>query len=111
MQLFAEALVLGGVAAVVGLVAASSGLRWVLGVVEAEFMHGAHLPFWFQPKLSPTTLLYAALLTIVAAAIAGIGPALKVTRAVGTRLKQTTPVAAGSASEACGPSSSSAKSR
>jgi predicted permease len=90
MQLFAEALVLGGVAAVVGLVAASSGLRWVLGVVEAEFLKGAHLPFWFQPRLSPMTLVYAAVLTIVAAAIAGIGPALKVTRAVGTRLKQTT---------------------
>jgi putative ABC transport system permease protein len=90
MQLFAEALVLGGVAAVVGLVAAGAGLRWVLGVVEAEFLHGARLPFWFLPRLSPMTLAYAALLTIVAAAVAGIGPALKVTRAIGARLKQTT---------------------
>ena len=88
MQLFAEALVLGGVAAVVGLAAARSGLAWVMGVVEAEFLHGARLPFWFQSRLSPTTLLYAALLTIIAAAIAGIMPALKVTRGVGARLRQ-----------------------
>ena len=90
MQLFAEALVLGGVAAVVGLAAASSGLKWVMGVVEAEFLHGGRLPFWFQSRLSPTTLLYAALLTLTAAAIAGILPALKVTRGVGARLRQAT---------------------
>ena len=90
MQLFAEALVLGGVAAVVGLTAASSGLRWVFGVVEAEFLNGGRLPFWFQDRLSPTTLLYAVLLTVAAAAIAGIMPALRVTRGVGARLKQAT---------------------
>ena len=88
MQLFAEALVLGGVAAVVGLAAAGFGIRWVMGVIEAEFLQGARLPFWFQDSLSLTTLLYAALLTVFGAVIAGVVPALKVTRAVGTRLKQ-----------------------
>ena len=90
MQLFAEALVLGGMAAVIGLAASGAGLRWVMGVIEAEFLHGARLPFWFQDTLSPTTYLYAVLLTFVAAAIAGVVPALKVTRGVGARLKQTT---------------------
>ena len=90
MQLFTEALVLGGVAATVGLVAAGAGLGWVMGVVEAEFLHGGRLPFWFQTRLSPTTLLYAVVLTVAAAAIAGIVPALKVTRGVGARLKQAT---------------------
>ena len=88
MQLFAEALVLGGVAAVVGLAAAAGGLRWVMGVVEAEFLHGARLPFWFQDTLSLTTLVYAVILTVAAAAIAGVVPALKVTRGVSARLKQ-----------------------
>ncbi len=95
MQLFAEALVLGGLAAVVGLAAAGFGLRWVMGVVEAEFLNGARLPFWFQDRLSPTTLAYAAALTVLSAVIAGVVPALKVTRAVGTRLKQTTAGAGG----------------
>jgi predicted permease len=90
MQLFAEALVLGGVAAVVGLAAAGFGLRWVMGVIEAEFLEGGRLPFWFQDRLSATTLLYAALLTVFGAVIAGVGPALKVTRGVGARLKQAT---------------------
>ena len=90
MQLFTEALVLGGLAAVIGLAAAGFGIRWVMGVVEAEFLNGGRLPFWFQDRLSPTTLLYAALLTVTAAVIAGVVPALKVTHAVGSRLKQTT---------------------
>ena len=90
MQLFAEALVLGGLAAVVGLAASGTGLRWVMRVVEAEFLQGGRLPFWFQDRLSPMTLLYAAVLTVVAAAIAGVVPALKVTRGVGARLKQAT---------------------
>ena len=90
MQLFAEALVLGGVAAVVGLAAAGAGLRWVMSVVEVEFLNGGRLPFWFQDRLSPITLVYAALLTLAAAAMAGVVPALKVTRGVGARLKQAT---------------------
>ena len=90
MQLFAEALVLGGVAAVAGLAAAGFGLRWVMGVVEAEFLGGGRLPFWFQDRLSPTTVLYAMLLTALGAVISGVLPALKVTREVGARLKATT---------------------
>jgi len=42
-QLFAEALVLGGVAAIVGLAAARGGVRWVLGIVQSEFLAGARL--------------------------------------------------------------------
>jgi len=90
MQLFAEALVLGSVAAVVGLAAAGFGIRWVMGVIEAEFRQGARLPFWFQDSLSPATVFYAALLTVLGAVIAGVVPALKVTRGVGARLKQAT---------------------
>ncbi|HJU65108.1 MAG TPA: ABC transporter permease, partial [Gemmatimonadaceae bacterium] len=92
MQLFAEALVLGGVAAVVGLAAAGFGMRWVMGVAAAlEGMQSrAKLPFWFDDRLSPITMLYAVLLTVLGAVIAGVVPGLKVTRGLGARLKQVT---------------------
>jgi predicted permease len=79
-QLFAEALVLAGVAAVVGLVFAGYALRWGRQAVEAEVLEGGRLPFWFDDTLAPTTVIYAALLAIAGAAIAGVVPALKITR-------------------------------
>ena len=77
MQLFAEALVLGGVAAILGLTAAGFALRWWMSVSAAEA--GGRLPFWLNDSLSPRTIFYAAGLGILGAAIAGIVPALKVT--------------------------------
>jgi predicted permease len=85
-QLFAEALVLGSLAAVVGLAAAGFGLRWMMGVFEADA--GMKLPFWFNGRLSPETIAYAIALTLLGAVIAGVVPALKVTRGMGTRLRQ-----------------------
>jgi putative ABC transport system permease protein len=95
MQLFTEALVLGTVAAIVGLAAAGFGLRWVMGTVQAEMMNGAALPFWLDHRLSPATYLYTAALTLLGAVIAGVVPALKVTRGLGERLKQTSSGAGG----------------
>jgi putative ABC transport system permease protein len=87
-QMFAEALVLGGVAAIVGVTAADFALRtW--GVVFLETNLG-RLPFWFDLSLSPRAFAVAIGLTVAGAAIAGIMPALKVTRGMGHRLKQTT---------------------
>src|SRR5687768_3952612 len=76
MQLFAEALLLCAVGAVVGLVVA----RFVLARAwtEIEVQMGP-LPFWIDTSLSTTTILYAVGLTLFAAAIAGVVPALKVT--------------------------------
>ena len=87
-QLFTEALALGSVALVIGLWAAGFALRWWLGVARAED-HG-RLPFWHSDSLSLTTFIYAALLTVLGAAIAGIVPALKATgRGLETRLRQS----------------------
>ena len=87
-QLFAEALVLGGVAAVVGLVAAHTVLQlWGRRFLEENL---GTLPFWFDLRLSPATVLYTAGLTLLAAAIAGVLPALKVTRGFASRLRQGT---------------------
>ena len=87
-QMFAEALVLGGVAAIVGVTAADFALRtW--GTVFLETNMG-RLPFWFDLSLSPRTFAVAIVLTVAGAAIAGIMPAMKITRGMGHRLKQTT---------------------
>jgi predicted permease len=93
MQLFAEALVLGTVAAVVALLAARYGVRWVMNLIEMEALQGGKLPFWFRDTLSPLTLFYTAVLTVLGAIIAGVLPAMKVTRGMGARLQH---VSAGS---------------
>jgi predicted permease len=87
-QLFAEALVLGGVAAVVGLAAAGFTIeRWGHQYLQSDY---AMLPFWYDPHLSVTTVLYAVALTVLGAAIAGVLPGLKVTDGLGARLRNGT---------------------
>lgn len=75
-QLFIEALVLAGVAAMIGLVLAKSSLSWGVSLLAGS----EGLPFWIDDSLSWKTVLYAALLTLCGAAIIGILPALRVTR-------------------------------
>ncbi|MGH7461604.1 MAG: ABC transporter permease, partial [Longimicrobiales bacterium] len=89
VQLFTEALVLSTLAALVGLVAARSGLRWSMSVYEDVFYSSGSWPFWIRPTLSHTTVLYVSLLAVLAAALAGVVPALKITRSLGMRLKQS----------------------
>ena len=76
MQLFAEALVLCAVGAVVGLMVARFVLARTWTMIEGQL---GPLPFWIDTSLSSTTILYAVALTLFAAAIAGIVPAVKVT--------------------------------
>lgn len=75
-QLFIEALVLSALGAVFGLVLAKAGLRLGLNLLDGTDA----LPFWVQASLSWETVGYAALLTLIGAAIVGILPALRVTR-------------------------------
>ena len=77
MQLFAEALVLAAIAAVLGLTAADFALKWALAAMSTE---AEGWPFWFEGGLSAMTLTYSAWLTVLAAVVAGVVPALKVTR-------------------------------
>jgi hypothetical protein len=77
MQLFAEALVLAAIAAVLGLAATDFALKWALAAMSTE---AEGWPFWFEGGLSATTLTYSAWLTVLAAVVAGVVPALKVTR-------------------------------
>jgi putative ABC transport system permease protein len=75
-QLFVETLVLTSVAAAVGLIAADATHRWAIGTL---FASGA--PFWMTPGLALTTILYAAGLAAVSAAVLSLLPALRATRA------------------------------
>ncbi len=76
-QLFVELLVLAGVAASVSLLVAAFALKRVSASVNA--IAGDAAPFWFDFSLSLRTVLFAAGLAVVAALIAGLGPALKAT--------------------------------
>jgi predicted permease len=75
-QLFTEALVLTAVAATLGLVLARVSLHWGLNLLAGS----EGLPYWIDAGLSWRTVAYAALLTLVGAAIIGVLPALRVTR-------------------------------
>jgi len=86
-QLFAEALVLAGVAAPVGIAAARFLLQWWLSVTEIDAE--GRLPFWFTGNLAPSTVAYAVGLTLLGAIVSGVVPAFKVTgRGVESRLRQ-----------------------
>jgi putative ABC transport system permease protein len=76
-QIVTESLVLALAAAAVGLAAAQAivrfaGARTTLGIDEG-------LPFWVDLTLEPTTVAYALLLAVIAAALTGVLPALKAT--------------------------------
>jgi putative ABC transport system permease protein len=77
MQLFTEALVLAAIAAVLGLTATDFALKWILATLSTE---ADDWPFWMEGGVSATTVAYSALLTLVAAVVAGAGPALKITK-------------------------------
>jgi putative ABC transport system permease protein len=76
-QLFLEALVLSTVAAIAGVALAAVGLQWI---AAATLPVASKLPFWVSFRLSPKSVCYAAGLSILAATIVGILPALQATR-------------------------------
>ncbi len=76
-QLFFEALALSAVAALGGLSLAALALRQIAAAVSPLALE---LPFWMTFQLSPESILYTAGLSVLAAAIVGILPALQATR-------------------------------
>ena len=85
-QLFAEALVLGGVALVVGLAVSNLVYGELIRVIAGS--GGGQLSFWTRTTLSPRTIAYATVLTVFGAVIAGVLPALKITRGLDGHLRQ-----------------------
>ena len=91
-QFFAEALVLGGMATLVGLTAVRFTLQWAYHAILGQ---SVALPFWFTDQLAPATIIYSLLLTVLGAAIAGVLPALKITRSLEARLRAAAAGASG----------------
>jgi predicted permease len=73
IQLFAEAFVLSGIAAVLGLTVAAVALR------RTEEVFGGDLPYWTTFALSPALVLYVVALAIIGAVVVGVLPALQAT--------------------------------
>lgn len=89
VQFLVEALTLFGAAAIGGLLMVGPGLAWIER--QIVIMGGGTSPFWFTPSVSLETVLYAVVLTTVAAMVAGGLPALRATRALSTaRLQEAT---------------------
>jgi putative ABC transport system permease protein len=82
-QLFIEALVLCGIAAGAGLLLAQVGIRMGHAIMETEV---GKLPYFIDAGIPAPAYLYVALLTLVAAVIAGVLPALQST---GRRMQTT----------------------
>jgi predicted permease len=80
-QLFAEAFVLSGLAALVGLGMVAVGLR----MLDDFLASGGGAPFWIHSGLSLGTVLYALALAVLSAVIVGVFPAL---RATGAQLRE-----------------------
>ncbi|HEX2205664.1 MAG TPA: ABC transporter permease [Longimicrobium sp.] len=78
-QLFAEAFVLSGLSALVGLGIVAIGLR-MFDRALADAYDG-RAPFWIHSGLSLGTVLYALALAVLAAVIVGVLPALRATGA------------------------------
>lgn len=83
-QLFAEGLVLSGGAAMLGLVVAAAGL----GQIERSLDAITFIPYWMNFGLSPGTVLYAAGLSVLAATVVGVLPALRATGRVQPSLRE-----------------------
>lgn len=88
-QLFAEALVLSSISAILGLSLAAVGLRVV------EYLNDApggdyEMPFWVDFGLTPGVVMYVAGLAILAGLIIGVLPGLKVTGRLQAGLQQLT---------------------
>lgn len=75
-QLFAEALVLSGTAAAIGLAIVQVGFAKLNDDMQAI---GVEVPFWLSLGLSNTLLLYVLALAMVGAVIVGVLPALQAT--------------------------------
>ena len=84
-QLFVEALLLSGLAAVSGLAVAT----FVLGRIELSVLAREGAPFWWDFSLGPEALAYGFVLAVVAALIVGVVPALGATgRKLNARLQR-----------------------
>jgi predicted permease len=89
-QFLAEAFVLSALAGALGLTLGELAMSWGVTTFTLAANDGELLPFWITPTLPPLSLVYGLGLAVCAAAVTGILPALKMTRGLSSRLRETT---------------------
>lgn len=88
-QFLAEATVLSAIAGVVGLVLAQQTMVWGVNTFTVVANDGDLLPFWITPTLPRASIVYGVGLACMAAVVTGVLPAMKMTRGLASRLRQT----------------------
>jgi predicted permease len=88
-QFLTEALVLSAIGGTVGLLLAQQVMAWGVTTFSTVANDGDLLAFWITPTLPPLSIAYGVGLSLVAAAVTGILPAIKMTRRVSSRLRET----------------------
>jgi putative ABC transport system permease protein len=89
-QFIAEALVLSILAGIAGLAIAQRVMHWGLTSFVLAANDGQLLPFWITSTLPPMSIAYGVGLAMAATLVTGILPAMKMTRGVSSRLRETT---------------------
>lgn len=89
-QFCAEALVLCAIAGTAGLLLAQQVMVWGVGTFSVVANDGKPIAFWITPTLPPLSIAYGVGLSMLTAAVTGILPALKMTRALSSRLRSAT---------------------
>jgi putative ABC transport system permease protein len=89
-QFFSEALVLSTIAGVTGLLIARQIMWWGVNTFTVVANGGEMLPFWVTAKLPPGSIVYGIALAGMAAVVTGVLPAMKMTRAVSSQLRERT---------------------
>ena len=79
MQLFVEALVMSVAAAAAGLTLLYVALEKLNEYQKNSPERPDSVPYWIEPALSPGVVVYVAVLTVLAAVVIGVLPALKAT--------------------------------
>jgi predicted permease len=89
-QFVAEALVLNAAAAAAGLWLAGRTMHWGVTTFARVANDDELLPFWITPSLPAGSLAFGVALAALATAMTGILPAMKLTKGVSSRLRETT---------------------
>jgi putative ABC transport system permease protein len=89
-QFFTEALVLSAIGGTAGLLLAQQVMEWGVNTFSVVANDGKQIDFWITPTLPPISIAYGIGLAVMAAAVTGILPAVKMTRAVSSKLRETT---------------------
>jgi predicted permease len=89
-QFVVEALALNGIAALAGLALGQQAMSWGVNTFSRVANDGKLLPFWIAPDLPPISIAYGIGLALLATAVTGILPALKMTKGLSSRLRETT---------------------